>query len=555
MAGEDVDLRPPSILDGLRRRLGPPRPYRLTRSLLLRLLALVYLFAFIGLVKQGLPLLGSHGLTPITATLDHLRAAGRDVVDVPTLFWLDASDGTITALAWIGVALSLVTLAGYANAPVMAALWILYGSFVRVGSAWFGFGWEIQLLETGFLAIFLAPPLDPRPLASRPPPIAVIVLHRWLIVRIMLGAGLIKLRGDSCWTDLTCLDHHFETQPIPNPLSPWFHHLPHAVHAIGVLLNHVVELIAPLFAFGPRRLRLAAALAMASFQLTLIVSGNLAFLNWLTLVPIIACLDDDFLLRVMPRRARRWLALRTARADAAGRAEPHRASRLAAGVLAAIVAVLSLNVVSNLASPRQAMNRSYDRLALVNTYGAFGSVTATRRELVIEGTRADDPAATDAAWLAYELPCKPGEPDRRPCVLGPYHLRFDWLIWFAAMYDEPGQAPWLIHAVWKLLHADRGVRRLLAVDPFGDRPPRWIRIRRFVYRFAPPGAAAWWTRDDEELWLPPVSADTPGLLEYLARYGWPSPIDEPATTATAATSTTTTPAATAARPAPAPTGE
>ena len=87
----------------------------------------------------------------------------------------------------------------------------------------------------------LCPLLDGRPFSRRPPPLLVVWLFRWLIFRIMLGAGLIKLRGDPCWRDLTCLDFHFETQPVPDPLSPLCHALPRAVHAAGTLFNHVVD--------------------------------------------------------------------------------------------------------------------------------------------------------------------------------------------------------------------------------------------------------------------------------------------------------------------------
>jgi hypothetical protein len=229
---------------------------------------------------------------------------------------------------------------------------------------------------------------------------------RWLAFRIMLGAGLIKLRGDPCWTALTCLDAHFETQPIPNLLSPWFHHLPHAVHAAGVVFNHVVEVGLPWFAFGPRRLRLVAGLGMLAFQGVLILSGNLAFLNWLTVVPVLALLDDDFLARCVPRRWRDRL-----RAISAAPRPPRRGHRIFVACIAALVAIKSVPVVENLASHHQAMNRNYDRLALVNTYGAFGSVEMERFELVIEGTRDPDPAT--ARWSAYELPCKPGALDRR----------------------------------------------------------------------------------------------------------------------------------------------
>ena len=390
---------------------------------------------------------------------------------------------------------------------------------------------------------------------------------RWLAFRIMLGAGPIKLRGDACWTELTCLDFHFETQPIPNPLSALFHQLPHGMLAAGVAFNHVVEIVAPFFVFGPRRLRLIAGVLMLAFQVVLILSGNLAFLNWLTVVPILACFDDDAILRVLPRRAREWVRARLARPrrpDAPDTPDAPHAPRsgrylalaiaisilpiaawtpsvlvllalaggvalykrldwhqLAVGVFAALVIVKSWPVVDNLTSQRQAMNRSYDPWALVNTCGAFGSVGDERYELVIEGTLADDPATGE--WRAYELPCKPGDVTRRPCVLGPYHLRLDWLIWFAAMHDEL-RDPWLVHLAWKLLDGDRTIRELIAVDPFDGRPPKWIRIQRYRYHLEPYSSDAWWSRELVDAnWLQPISKDSEGFAEVLARYRWPSP--------------------------------
>ena len=503
------------VLGRLRERYGRPRDYVLTRWLILRLLGVVYLFAFLGLLRQGLPLLGEHGLTPAGAYVDQLHGAGLSFRDVPSLFLLDASDAALRGWAIAGLVLSIALVAGYANLPSLAALWLIYGSYERVGQVWFGFGWEIQLLETTVVAACLAHPWDPRPLRAPAPPATAIVLMRWLAFRIMLGAGLIKLRGDPCWTALTCLDAHFETQPIPNPLSPLLHYLPHVVLAGGVVVNHIVEVVLPWLSFGPRRLRLVAALGMLGFQLVLIVSGNLAFLNWLTVVPVLALLDDDFVLRCLPGPLRRWLAARSAASPL-----PRRGHRFFVAGMAVLIAIKSWPVVVNLASHHQAMNQSYDRLALVNTYGAFGSVGMERHEIIIEGTRDPDPAT--ARWAAYELPCKPGDLARRPCVLGPYHLRLDWLIWFAAMQDAP-RDPWLFHLVWKLLDGDRGIRELLAVDPFDGVAPRYVRIRRFLYHLEPYDSPTWWTRDHEEPWLPPVALDSPGLREALAPYGMPSP--------------------------------
>src|SRR5437016_14624963 len=299
-------------------------PYWLTRFVILRLLGLVYFIAFLSLAQQVLPLIGADGLLPARLFLDrvqtHFGSARAGFLQIPSLFWLDVSDGVLVTGAWVGTALSLVVLLGFANAVLLAMLWALYLSFVHLGQDWYGYGWEIQLLETGFLAVFLCPLLDGRPFPRRPPPRPVVWLLRWLVFRIMLGAGLIKLRGDPCWRDFTCLYYHYETQPLPNPLSRALHFLPRGFHQIGVLFNHLTELVAPWFIFGPRRFRHAAGSLLLAFQIFLILSGNLSFLNWLTIVPILACFDDSWLRRVLPGR------LVAPAERAAGTARPSRAA-------------------------------------------------------------------------------------------------------------------------------------------------------------------------------------------------------------------------------------
>jgi hypothetical protein len=494
------------------------RSYWLTRFVILRLLGVVYVVAFLVAARQALPLFGHDGLLPADRYLgrlaEHFGSRGAAALEMPSLFWLGISDGALLAAAWLGVALAALVAAGFANALLLLGLWALYMSFVHVGQDWYGYGWEIQLLETGFLAVFLCPLLDARPFPRRPPPTAVIWLFRWLIVRIMLGAGLIKLRGDPCWRDLTCLYYHYETQPLPNPLSRWFHLRPHWFQKAGVVFNHVAELVAPWFVAWPRVARLAAGGVMLAFQVTLILSGNLSFLNWLTIVPILACFDDGLLRHVLPAH----LVERAARA--AAEAEPSRAYQAAVWGLVAVVALLSVGPVRNLLSPGQRMNTSFDRLALVNTYGAFGSVGRLRPEIVFEGTR--DASPSDAGeWRAYEFPCKPGEVARRPCVVAPYQYRLDWQIWFAAM-STPENYPWTLHLVWKLLHNDPGALGLLANDPFREAPPRWIRARLYRYEFTPRDdpSGAWWTRTLVRDWLPPLSADDPRLRRFLAAHGW-----------------------------------
>src|SRR6266478_4292299 len=279
--------------------------YWLTRFVILRLLGFVYAVAFLVAAQQLVPLIGEHGLTPANHFLENVqtqlgsRTAG--LLRVPTLFWFGISDNALSIVSWIGFGLSLVVLGGYANAILLAVLWAIYMSIVHVGQIWYGYGWEIELLEPGFLSIFLCPLLDGRPFPKCRPPLLVIWLFRWLGFRIMVGAGLIKLRGDPGWRDLTCLYYHYETQPIPNPVSRYLHFAPLWFHKFEVLWNHFVELIVPWFSFGPRTARHIAGVLLVTFQIFLIISGNLSFLNYLTIIPFLACFDDSFLCHFLPK--------------------------------------------------------------------------------------------------------------------------------------------------------------------------------------------------------------------------------------------------------------
>jgi hypothetical protein len=464
--------------------------YQLTRFLLLRALGAVYLVAFSSLAQQLLPLFGRHGLLPVERFLSR-DASG--FVALPSLFWIDASDTTLRIACWLGIALALALLLGVTNACVNFALWFLYLSFVHVGQIFYSFGWEILLLEAGFLAVFLASPTGWHPLDARPPSPVVIYLYRWLLFRVMLGAGLIKLRGDECWRDFSCLVYHYETQPLPNPLSWLLHQMPPWFHSLGVLFNHFVELIVPWFLFWPRRLALIAGLFEIAFQLTLILSGNLSWLNWLTLSLAIACFDDQALATVLPARLR-------PKSDN----PPSVSARVTAWILASVIALLSIDPITNLLSPGQQMNASFERLHIVNTYGAFGSVGRIRPEIVIEGS------SDGVHWTAYEFKCKPGDPARRPCIVAPWQLRVDWQIWFAAMSRFERQ-PWLARLVEKLLENDRGARSLLANDPFPTAPPRYVRGQLYEYHFTRFGQPGWWTRDFLRSYFPPVERGDPDL--------------------------------------------
>ncbi len=495
-----------------------PPSYWLTRFAILRLLGFVYFIAFLSLAQQVLPLIGHDGLLPADSFLmqvaSHFGSRSAAFLRLPSVFWLGVSDTSLVVCAWCGTALSLAVCLGYANSLMMLTLWGLYMSYVHIGQDWFSYGWDIQILETGFLGVFLCPLLDGRPFPRRSPPVAVLWLMRWLTFRIMLGAGLIKMRGDPCWRDLTCLYYHYETQPLPGPLSRALHFAPHWSQKLGVLWNHVIELAVPWFALGPRAARHVAGVLLASFQVILILSGNLSFLNWLTIVPILACFDDSFFAKIVPRR------LSMAASSAAEIAEPSRVQDISAILLAVTVGLLSVMPTLNLFSGSQLMNASFDPIHLVNTYGAFGSVGKERDEIIFEGTR-DEEVTSRTQWKEYEFKCKPGDPFRRPPFVTPYHCRLDWQIWFAAMSTFQ-EYPWTLHFVWKLLHNDAGVLGLLAGNPFPGSPPRFIRAELYRYQFAKPGntEGAWWKRERIGEWLPALSADDEGFKQFLSANGW-----------------------------------
>ncbi len=472
-------------MDALTEWLAAPG-YWTSRWLVVRLIAAVYAVAFLAAVNQLRPLVGERGLRPIpglTARVPFRRA--------PSLFHWRYSDRLAMGVCWGGLALSVALALGLPQAgpawlPLLAWLvvWSLYLSVVNVGGIFWGYGWESILLEAGAVAALLGGD-------AAAPPILGLLLLRWLLLRVELGAGLIKIRGDECWRDLTCLEYHNETQPLPGPLSWHAHHLPRWWHRIEVAGNHVVQLIVPLALFLPQPVAGVAALLIAGTQAWLVVTGNFSWLNALTIVLAAAALPGAWL---------SWLPV------APPAPLPAPPAWLAVVVVAATAAVVVMSwwPVRNMASSGQRMNASFNPLHLVNTYGAFGSITRTRYEVVLEATT-DPRPGPDSDWHEYRFRGKPGDPHRRPPQVAPYHLRLDWQMWFAAMAPRPRRR-WFPRLVERLLEADPGVLGLLAEDPLDGREPTAVRALRYRYRFTTPRerrrTGRWWHRERVGVFLP-----------------------------------------------------
>ncbi|HTK44714.1 MAG TPA: lipase maturation factor family protein [Patescibacteria group bacterium] len=472
--------------------------YQVARFLLERGLAAIYLVAFVVALRQFPALCGERGLEPAPRFLQVVPG----FLDAPTVFrWIGYSDAKLRALSWVGIAVSGTLLVGLPQAaplPVTMLAWFVlwagYQSIVNIGGSFYSFGWETLLLEAGFLAIFLGN-------ATLAPPIVVLFAFRWLAFRVEFGAGLIKLRGDRCWRQLRCMDFHHETQPMPNPLSWLFHRLPRRLHRVEVLGNFVAQLVLPFGLFLPQPLATIAALLMIATQLYLVVSGNYAWLNWVTIVVMTAALADPVLAAAM-----RFVNPAFQLAPSGFEVAPVWFTGLVL-LLALVVIVLSWFPVRNLLSPNQAMNASFDPFRLVNTYGAFGSVSRHRDEVIVEGT---DAAAIepDATWREYEFRGKPGDVRRLPPQFAPYHLRLDWLMWFLPLSARYGER-WFVPFLIKLLEGDRPTLALLRSNPFPDAPPRFVRARLYRYRFTTASerraTGAWWSRTLIGEYMPPVT--------------------------------------------------
>ena len=467
--------------------------YWLARLVIERALGAIYLVAFLVAVNQFRPLLGENGLLPTPLFLRRVS-----FLQAPSVFHLRYSDPLLLVVAWAGVALSLGVVTGGVDALppgisilVWLALWVLYQSIVNVGQIFYGFGWETLLLEAGFLAIFLGA-------GATIPAWPLILLLRWLVFRVEFGAGLIKWRGDQCWRDLTCLYYHHETQPMPNPLSWFFHHLPKPLHRVEVVGNFFAQLVVPFFLFAPQPVASGAGAIIVLTQLWLFVSGNFSWLNVLTMTLAFSAFDDRTLGLVLHVPV------------------PHLATlplwwQGLIVVVTVLVLVLSYRPVRNLISPRQLMNFSFDPFHLVNTYGAFGSVTKERYEIVVEGNADSDGGGK--GWLEYGFKGKPGDLREVPRQFAPYHLRLDWLMWFAAM-DSPYRHQWFIAFAVKLLEGDRATLKLLRHNPFEKQPPALIRASLYRYRFSTWSQlrreGEWWVRSYVGEYLPAIAVDDEG---------------------------------------------
>jgi hypothetical protein len=487
----------------------------LSAGLFLRGLGLVYALAFASLGVQARGLYGATGVLPVAAHLDFLRErlGAAAPLELPSLFfWTGAGDTVLLSSCGLGAAFGLALAAGIAPKLCALAAWALYLSWLHVGQVFLGFQWDALLLESGFLAMWLAPARRRAPLARavEPSP-ALLFLLRWLVFRLFFLSGVVKLlSGDAAWRDLSAMSFHYWTQPLPNPLSPFAHALPDWAHRGETLATFAVELGAPWLVFGPPALRRVAALCFLGLLCVINATGNYGFFGPLAAVLCIPLVDDAVWRRLPGLRALPPPALRPPQPS-------WRRTLVAIGV--ALVLLLTVGAALrrtvrgiDLPSPWTALLDAASPLGSFHAYGLFAVMTKDRPEIEIE-------ASTDGVrWLAYAFRWKPDRVDAMPAVVAPHMPRLDWQMWFAAL-DDCRRTPWIVAFQRRLLEAAPSALALLAGDPLDGARPRYVRTTLYRYRFADAetrrATGAWWTRERLGPYCPALELDG-GALRAVA---------------------------------------
>jgi len=466
----------------------------LVRWLFLRALGVASAIAFLSLVVQLDGLFGPNGIAPVEGVAKMAADAARAGEPVYrqhlSLFFLRPTMGMLRGLAWTGLAASLLLVVDVLPPLAVLVAWACYLSLVTVGGAFLHYQWDALLLESLLVAMFVVPWRVLPALRSDTRPRGI-WLVRLLVVKLMFLSGVVKLNnGDPTWRDLSALQYHYFTQPLPFSASAWIASLPRWTHRASCLATLTIELGAPLLVFGPRRMRWFAALLFIVLQLAIATSGSYGFFNVLTIALCIALFDDQALrFAHVPRPRRRNVVV----------------SALA-GVVLFVSATESCARVSGPDDvPRAAVKVAELAAPLhsIHSYGLFARMTTTRREIILEGS------ADGVTWRPYVFKYKPGPLERAPRYTW-FHLpRLDWQLWFAALTDSCDEAPWTLDLSRRLLEGSPTVTRLLEDNPFPARPPVFLRSTLWDYRF---GRQSFWVRYNPRRYCPTLTLQGGQLL-------------------------------------------
>lgn len=475
----------------------------LIQDLFIRALGVIYFIAFGSLLTQIKGLIGKNGILPIAESMPFIKQAlAGQIYKFPTLFWFNTSDQFIILLLILGIIFSSLLVLNLIPRLALFLNFVIYLSFTLAARNFLSFQWDILLLETGFLAFFL---LLFR-VGSFGNSLALFSL-RFLLFKLMFMSGLVKLSsGDSSWHNLTALNYHYETQPIPNPISFYAHQLPEQIQKISTVIMFLIELALPWFIFCGRNARIIAFAGLTILQLLIIATGNYCFFNLLTIALCFLLVDDGFIKKYMP-----FLLWGTVNQDIKARSQAKLSplSFLPSSIFIVVFCLIfPINIFYiNRAYKRQTIMPKYLKqivqyiqpFHIANPYGLFAVMTTKRNEIIIEGSN------DGQNWQAYEFKWKPGDTSRIPAQVAPHQPRLDWQMWFAALGNYR-QQKWFQNFVNELLNGSPEVLKLLEKNPFPNHPPKYIRALFYEYKFTDletqKKTSQYWKRELKSLYMP-----------------------------------------------------
>lgn len=471
-----------------------------------KFLAIIYLIAFVSLWTQILGLIGSEGVLPAS---QFLQAAKTEYGDnsfwfVPTLYWLNSSDLFLVILCIFGVNFSILLFFNIFRSLMLFFLWFIYLSFVVVGQDFLSFQWDILLLETTFLSMFLS---LAKSFSSSRLYMVFLWLLRLLLFKLMFLSGAVKLMSnDLAWRDLTALTYHYETQPLPNFISYFFHFLPLLFHKISCVIMFLIELFVPFLIFANRKFRICAAYIFIFLQFLIALTGNYCFFNLLTVLLCVLLLDD----KVFPGFIKNKFSSKSSIVNT-----EVKAINWTLIVFASLILVLNVMQFSrvyrlSIAWPSE-LQKLYSFVLpfrTINTYGLFAIMTTTRNEISIEGSN------DKVSWIEYNFKYKPDDLNEMPKIVAPHQPRLDWQMWFAALSNFRNN-PWFVNLCYRLLVGSKDVLNLLDKNAFSDNPPKYIRATFYEYKFSKRSSQNeknWWKREYRGLYFPVVTLKNNSLI-------------------------------------------
>lgn len=519
------------------RFLGLTPEFGIAQSIFSRGLGLIYLIAIWSWWTQIDGLIGSNGILPAASFVEAAKEqlGGSAIWNAPSLFLITgASDSTLHGFCFLGMALSVLVIAGVLQGPLLLGLWLIYLSLSQVGGVFMGFQWDALLLETGLLATLFAPWRlwsGPRRVSPVVPRLATGLLW-FLVFKLMFLSGFVKLASlDDHWWNLTALTFHYETQPIPHVGGWWAHQLPLWLQKTCVGLTYVIELGFPFLIFLGRWPRRIAFFGFTGLMIVIMATGNYTYFNLLTILICVPLLDNS----MWPKFVREKLFREPGEA-------PERKPSVRwtwFGVRAAVgvpLLLFSAGIVltdtwkggqrilkDDLQAGGFAWRPPLAQFNSCNSYGLFRVMTPYRPEIAFEGSY------DGKKWYEYKWRFKPDDLDEMPPFVAPHQPRLDWQMWFAALvgfdpanpreprivFSGPPSFPggdwrarynWVGNLTVRLLENEPEVLQLLEHNPFPNRPPRHIRARLYLYEFTTPAerkkTGNWWKREEIGFYFP-----------------------------------------------------